>query len=336
LNLAAVCLFSSGCKQDWSARLGLRQLWRNCLHPFQAYPLDQLKGELSSDPPRFSFAVLGNTDLAGMESARGDERIPLEDIMEGIRSFHPPPDFIFHVGDVAERPGDVAAWEEMRRLAAPFAVGSSGERLDDPPGRPCFVLPGDRDVEDKRTEGEFFERFAPPSGGLPYSFDWEEFHFVALNSESVDDSWMMRFFGFNRLQNRITGTQREWLERDLEANHGKKIVVFIHKPLFPPVLSRYEGYCLDQYYSDREKLLDLFDRHSVRAVFTGHEAVFSWARIADTYYIITGGAGREPKARRRLGGFHHFLYVTVDARSRIKVYCIDPGQDVVRERLEIG
>jgi len=305
------------------------------VHPFQAYPVEQLTGELTADPPRFSFVVLGNTDLEWRESSQGGETTRFEGIMRGIRSVRPQPGFLFHLGDIAEKPGDVKAWETFRLRAAPFEVGFPGGGLYDPRDKRCFVLPGDRDVQDKQTEGDFLDRFFRPSGKLPYSFDWEDFHFVALNSETTDDSWLMRHFGFNRQQNRIAGTQREWLEEDLDKNRDKKIVVFIHKPLFPPPFSRHDGYCLDQHYSDREKLLDLFNKHSVKVVFAGHEPVFHWARVADTYYIITGGGGRKPKAARRLGGFHHFLYVTIDETSRMKVYCIDPGNDAVQETLEI-
>ncbi len=333
--LIAACSFASGCKEDWAARLGLRPLWRNSVHPSQAYPIEQLTGELTADPPRFSFVVLGNTDLAWGESSGEEEATPFDEIMAGIRSIHPQPGFIFHLGDIAEKPGDVKAWEALRLRVAPFEVGLPRGGLYDPRNKRCFVLPGDRDVEDKQTEGDFLDRFFRPSGKLPYSFDWEDFHFVALNSETTDDSWLMRYFGFNRRQNRITGTQRDWLEEDLGKNREKKIVVFIHKPLFPPVFSRHDGYCLDQYHSDREKLLDLFNEHSVKVVFMGHEPIFHWARIADTYYIITGGAGRKPKAARRLGGFHHFVYVTIDEGSRMKVYCIDPDRDAVQERIDV-
>ena len=333
--LIAACSFASGCKEDWAARLGLRPLWRNCVHPFQEYPFEQLTGELSADPPRFSFVVLGNTDLAGSESAAGEATSPFDGIMRGIASLHPQPGFIFHLGDVAEKPGDVKAWEALGLRVAPFEVGFPGRGPYAPSNRRCFVLPGDRDVEDKQTEADFLDCFFRPSGKLPYSFDWEDFHFVALNSEMTDDSWRMRHFGFNRQQNRIRGTQRDWLEEDLVKNHDKKIVVFIHKPVFPPVFSRHDGYCLDQYYSDREKLLALFKKHSVRVVFSGHEPIFHWARIADTYHIITGGAGRKPKARRRMGGFHHFLYVTIDEASLMQVYCIDPARDAVQERIDI-
>lgn len=334
--LITASLLVSGCKEDRAARMGLRPLWRTFVHPFPAYPLEQLAGELAAYPPSFSFVVLGNTDLARSESPRADEATPFEGIMEGIHSIRPQPGFIFHLGDIAAEPGDVKAWEAWCLRAAPYEVGFPPGGLYDPRNKRCFVLPGERDVKDKRTEGEFLDRFFRPYGRLPYSFDWMEFHFIALNSETTDESWTMRYFGFNRQQNRITGAQREWLEEDLEKNRGRKIVVFIHKPVFPPLFSRHEGYCLDQYYRDRERLVDMFDKYSVKVVFTGHEPVFHWDRIGGTYYITTGGAGRKPKAWRRLGGFHHFLYVTIDETSRMKVYCIDPEHDAVQERIDLA
>jgi len=38
---------------------------------------------------------------------------------------------------------------------------------------------------------------------------------------------------------------------------------------------------------------------------------------------------------KRFGGFHHFLYVTIDEASRMKVYCIDAEYDAVQETVEI-
>lgn len=328
--------FTAGCKEDWSARLGARTLWQNCAHPFPSYPLERLKQELEAHPPRMSFAVMGNTDLAPGEGSGQDEEPVLGRIMEDLLAIRPRPGFIFHLGDIAREPGDERAWEALRREVAPFRVGFfEGAPYD--PGRPhCFVLPGERDVADTESERAFLQFFFPSSAGLPFSFDWNEFHFIALNSERTDDSWLMRYFGFNRRKNRIAGEQREWLQRDLEENRGKKIVVFIHKPLFSPVFSSQDEYCLEQYYFDRERLLGLLKSYSVKAAFLGHEPLFHWARIEETCHIISGGAGRDPKAPNRFGGFHHFLYVTIDQASRMKVYCLDPLEDKVRNEIEIS
>ncbi len=333
--LMAVCLAASGCKEDWSARLGLRPLWRSYSNPFHAYPLDRLTAELASKPPRFAFVVLGSTDFSSGEPVDGDDPGVYDKIMQVIRSIHPQPGFIFNLGDIAAKPGDLGAWQAFIDGSVPYEIGPHLGPSFDPTHKRCYAVPGDRDVDDRETEREFQKRFYGPSGKLPFSFDWQEFHFIALDSEETDDSWMMKYFGYNRRVNRIAGAQFRWLEDDLGRNEGKKIVVFVHKPLFPPVFSSHDGYCLDQHYSDREKLLGLLKKYSVKAVFMGHEPIFHWARIEKTYHIITGGAGRKPKARRSLGGFHHFLYVTVEQGSGMKVYCVNPELHTVAGRVDV-
>jgi 3',5'-cyclic AMP phosphodiesterase CpdA len=255
--------------------------------------------------------------------------------MADIRSIRPEPEFIVHVGDIAEEAGDREAWKEFVVKGAPFTTAPARGVLYDPGKGRCFVLPGERDVVDRRTESDFLKLFFQCTASLPFSFDRDPFHFVVLNSERTDDSWLMRYFGFNRQKNRISGDQLEWLEKDLVESQGKRIMVFLHKPMFPPVFSAHDGYCLDQYPLERQKLLNLLDKYSVEAVFMGHDPVFHWTRIGKTYHIITGGGGRRPKAPKRHGGFHHFLYVTMDEASRTKVFCLDPDEDAVRGEIEL-
>jgi hypothetical protein len=315
--------------------MGVRPLWRSYAHPFEAYPLEALLGELSADPPRFSFVVLGNTDLTPEKASQEEEPALFDAIMADIRSIHPPPVFLFHLGDIAGQPGDKEAWEMFIQGSKPFEFGFFPGSLLDRDKRRCFVVPGEKDVYDKPTESAFLEHFFRPSGNIPYSFDWQEYHFIALNSERTDEGWLMDTFGFNRQKNRIAGDQLLWLERDLERNRQKEIVVFMHKPLFPPVFSRHDGDCMDRYYWDRENLLDLLSEYAVKVIFMGHEPIFHWTRIQETHHVVTGGAGRKIRAARRLGGFHHFLYVTIGEASRMDVFCVDPERDTVEDQIEL-
>ena len=190
-------------------------------------------------------------------------------------------------------------------------------------------------MNSRQTQKAFVERFPRSSGKVPFSFGWKDYHFIALDSEAVDDGWLMKYFGYNRRRNRIVGAQWEWLEQDLRDNQGKHIVVFIHKPFFPPVFSSHDGVGLEQYYGARERLIDLLGAYSTKVVFSGHEPIFSSARVGKTWYIITGGAGREPRAPGRFGGFHHFLYVTIGPDGGMTVYCVDPERHTVEQRIAV-
>jgi hypothetical protein len=333
--LLTASLFTFGCQEDWSARLGVRSLWRSYAHPFEPYPVAELLDRLSAHPPKLSFAVLGNTDLVSRHLEGRSETTVFDKIMADIRSIRPEPEFIFHLGDIAEEAGDGKAWQEFLEKAAPFTTAPAHGAFHEPGKARCFVLPGERDVADKRTERDFLQHFSHSTRGIPFSFDRDPYHFIALNSERTDDGWLMKYLGFNRQKNRISGDQLAWLEKDLAMNQGKRIMVFLHKPMFSPVFSAQDGYSLDQYPLDREKVLDLLNKYSVEAVFMGHEPVFHWARIGRTYHIITGGGGRRPKAPDRYGGFHHFLYVTMDEDCRTKVYCVDPQEGAIRGEIEL-
>ncbi len=333
--LIAAGLLACGCGEDRLSRMGLTALWRAIERPFQPVPLGQMEAELAADPPRFSFVVLGNTDLSSGGLTGEGEATRFDRIMAVVRSMKPEPRFVFHVGELADSPGDTGAWDALVRKARPFEAGPDPGAAAGATGRRLFLLPGERDVNSLKTEKAFLERFRRSSGRVPFSFDWENVHFVALDSETVDDSWLMKYFGYNRKQNRITGAQWAWLREDLRKNRGKPIVVFIHKPFFPPVFSAHEGYCLDQYYFARERLIDLLREYSVKVVFSGHEPIFTWVRVEGTYYVITGGAGGKPGAPARFGGFPHFLYVTVGRDGGMTVYCVNPEKNAVEQKIEV-
>ncbi len=334
--LAVLLALTSGCEQDWADRMGINPMVRLLFHPFEAYPLERLEEALRLDPPLLSFVVIGDTDVTAGDGSPGAAPPVYVEIMNVIRSMKPLPDFLFHVGDVATRPGDEAAWRWWKDAALPFSV-TPGRGLggDGGEGPLLYVLPGDQDVVDEATEAAFLRMFPRPGGKVYFSFDMGEVHFIALNSETVDENRWMRLLGWNRWRNRITGSQWSWLTADLERNRGKKIVLFIHKPFFPPSFSRYEGMCLDQYFFDRERLLDLLAAYRIEAVFAGHDPVFYWNRVRGIDYIVTGGGGRKPGAPRRLGGFHHFTYVTIRKGERVDIYCIDPHRRMVKDHLAV-
>ncbi len=76
-------------------------------------------------------------------------------------------------------------------------------------------------------------------------------------------------------------------------------------------------------------------KHCAKVIFMGHEPIFHWVQIEDTYHVITGGAGRSLSAPRRMGGFHHFLYVTIHEASRMNIFCVDPERDTIEERIVV-
>jgi RNA polymerase sigma-70 factor (ECF subfamily) len=79
------------------------------------------------------------------------------------------------------------------------------------------LVVGNHDVFNEKSEELYKQRY----GKLWYSADVKDCHLVILDSE--DQS----------APDKIAGAQLEWLKTDLAAAKGKRIFVFLHKPLWP-------------------------------------------------------------------------------------------------------
>ena len=107
-----------------------------------------------------------------------------------------------------------------------------------------------------------------PSGhtGWTYSFDYENSHFVVLDSRG----------------HHADAAQREWLETDLAVNTEDNTFVFFHEPAFP--VGRKITSSLDAKPEERDALWEILDRHNVTAVFSGHEHIFSRKLISSSVF----------------------------------------------------
>ncbi|MFA4967559.1 MAG: metallophosphoesterase [Candidatus Margulisiibacteriota bacterium] len=140
-----------------------------------------------------------------------------------------------------------------------------------------------------------YKLFAKYFGKDYYSFDHENAHFLVLN---------------NSFKVFFDKTQMDFLLKDLKANQGKPIFVFFHKPTFDPS-EVYTNYLA----SDRktaEKMMEIFKRYKVRYVMTGHIHAYLRAERDGVIYIVTGGAGGPLHLPASLGGYYHYVKVTVD------------------------
>jgi len=145
-----------------------------------------------------------------------------------------------------------------------------------------------------------YKLFAKYFGKDYYSFDHENAHFVILN---------------NSFRSFFDEAQKDFLIKDLEANKGKPTFVFFHKPTFDPS-DVYTAYLA----SDRkmtEKMMEIFEKYRVRYVMAGHIHAYLKTQRNGIVYIVSGGAGGPLHLPASLGGFYHFVKITVDG-DRIK------------------
>jgi len=108
---------------------------------------------------------------------------------------------------------------------------------------------------------------------LAYSFDFQNSHFVVLNSEKPKEHV-------------IDKAQRDWLEKDLRDIQKDNKFVFFHEPAYP--VSSKIGESLDAEKSDRDALWQILKDQKVTAVFNGHEHIASRKKIDGVTQFIFG------------------------------------------------
>ena len=88
----------------------------------------------------------------------------------------------------------------------------------------------------------------------------------------------------------INAQQREWLENTLEQSPATRKIVFIHEPLFPRAeISPSIRPEKDMRQADVKMLNDLFTKHDVEVVFSGHVETLFRRTIDKTDHIILPG-----------------------------------------------
>ncbi len=222
-------------------------------------PIGFRTAPLSSTGAPVRFVVLGDSGEGG------DGQEAVRDQMATVAF-----DLMLHTGDIAYGSGTLAQLESNF-----FDVYD-----DFLESVPVFPASGNHDYQSERA-APYQEVFALPENGAPdglerwYSFDWGEVHFVALDTEAVNDA------------------QVRWLEQDLAHNALPLTVAYMHRPAYS---SGYHG-------SDkkvRAAFSPLFEKYGVQVVFSGHDHDYERTRpISGVTYIVTGGGGTETRHVKR-------------------------------------
>jgi len=142
---------------------------------------------------------------------------------------------------------------------------------------------------------KWFKKYFGPD---VYSFDYENAHFIILN---------------NSFEGVFDKRQNDFLISDLEANKKKQNFVFFHRPMFDPS-EVYPNYVMSE-RKTAEELMEIFARYRVRYVIAGHIHGYAKATRDSVVYIVTGGAGAPLYLPNYLGGFNHYVKITVDGNK---------------------
>ncbi len=172
------------------------------------------------------------------------------------------PDLLLHTGDIVYDSGT-----EQEFIDKFFTVYSNLL-----PEIPFYGSIGNHDYTTEQA-GPYKEFFETPKNGDDedyYSFNFDNTHFVALNS-NLDYS--------------VGSDQYEWLDDDLAGTNKRWVIVFFHHP---PYSSGSHGSTTDM----QDTLVPLFEEHNVDLVLNGHEHNYErFDKINGVQYIITGGGG---------------------------------------------
>jgi Icc protein len=264
---------------------------------------------------KFTFAVLGDTQRFYPSNASGG----LQQAVKSIQAKNV--DLVMTVGDLLQSCGDgcddkLEEWQDT--------LGSLATKT--------YAVMGNHDRTKKSKSDKAWQKvFDMPTNGpegyseLVYSFDFQNTHFVVLNTEKSKTST-------------INQEQRDWLERDLAANTREQTFVFYHQPAYP--VSSKIGESLDVYPDKRDALWEMFIKYKVTAVFNGHEHIHSRQKVKGVYQFVFGNtdsfAHEMPKPGAADFSYDGNTYGLVEVAGDqvvVKLYTVD-GQLVNTYKLD--
>ena len=165
---------------------------------------------------------------------------------------------------------------------------------------PYYISMGNHEIGGSGSEGVVRSKFEMPTNGptgyeeLVYSFDYQNAHFVCLDSDKYND--------FHRVQ-------RSWLNSDLGATTKPYTFVYAHDPAYPK--GPHIGSSLDAYPTERDDFWQILTNHGVRMYFCGHEHLYARSLEGAVYQVINGTCGA-PIAYGYSGTIAKYDYVIVE------------------------
>lgn len=269
---------------------------------------ENVSQELLPTLPRFTFAILGDSQWWPIEKTEADE---FESILEKVKDFQP--ELILATGDLtgmyscgeAEKcRGFFEKWRDEVKMITPNVYPAVGNHDYENGAMRLW-----RDIFNTPANGP------AELGGTAFSFDYKNSHFIFLNSEKNSE----------QLENSV---QTRWMNEDLKNTDKRNIFIVNHRPNYP-----------SESYTQKHKWETFFE-NNVLAFFSGHVHVFCYRQIPITAinnnssenktirHFIIGNSGSRPMLVpancEQSYEFAHFAIVSVKgADMSVKIY--DPA-----------
>lgn len=272
----------------------------------EAKPAETTAPAPVAEPIAFSFAVLGDAQYAKPGVYGG-----LQKSIKKITALNA--DFIIAMGDRVSSCDSKNECKEKLLTWKSF-LGKYSSKV--------YSVQGNHDRTGReKADSAWQEVFNLPTNGpagyseLVYSFNFKNSHFVILDSEKPEEHI-------------INGTQRAWLEQDLNKNKLANTFIFFHEPAYPVSSKIKES--LDVKPGERDALWNIITRHKATAVFVGHEHIHSRRQINGVYQFGFGNTESFDHempvpgvAEYAYRGQNFGLVEVKDKEITVKVYSVD-------------
>lgn len=182
-------------------------------------------------------------------------------------------DFVVHLGDLVHPVPDAVdlygqAAEAYRQIASDLDV-------------PIYTVPGNHDIGDTPIKGApagpttkpMIDVWTKEFGAQMQAFTKGDIRYILLNAQLINS-------GLPDEQ-----IQRVWLEKELAAANGGRIMLMLHHPVYlcyPDEPDHYDN----TNPPGRKWLLDLVKNYKIEAMFCGHAHNFWYHRFHDTDYYM--------------------------------------------------
>ena len=269
------------------------------------------KKVMAEESVKFSFVAIGDSESYKEPSGYNKELVA---VLENSRNHRP--DIAFFTGDIITASGSSLKENENRIAKLKNLIESYFNNY--------YILFGKHDVECGKDcallwQKIFFD-FVPASeeeNRLYHSFDYQNTHFILLSSDYPS-------------KHSIDSAQLSWLEKDLEANSLPNTIVFQHVPpvtFFEKSAEKCHDMSCDP--GTRSKLLELYQKHGVDCVVSGHEHAFDHKIVGGIDYVLSGRSGGDSRYKGTIKGdiYSHF---SVDG-EKITLKAINTEGKLIRE-----
>lgn len=203
-----------------------------------------------------------------------------EAIIDDVVENNPNMEFILHSGDMVQSGGEQLDWDRYYEdidLAVQndvkfyYAVGNHEiytYRLEDGSYGPS-----------QTNFSTYMANVEMPGNERYYSFDFNQIHFIVINTEEFwdDDDY---FFD-------ITTEQKNWIIDDLSNDNSNFTIALFHRPMY----SIRSTYRVENAQEISKVLEPIFIEYGVDLVFSGHDHYYYRTTRDDITHVVTGGSG---------------------------------------------